>query len=89
MVRRANAWRAAGVDAGGDVNGDGTIDASDARAMYHAYTDEALLGNGEEGGANRFRRQLLGPLAGKANPSDDDLKAMLRNANELREEFRQ
>ena len=88
MVLRANAWRAAGVSLGGDINGDAVIDESDARAMYHSYTNEALLGNGENGGAARFRRQLLGPLAGKAVPTDEDLKAMLLRANSLREEFR-
>ena len=89
MVRKAYAWRSAGVDQGGDINGDGMIDASDARAMYHAYTDESLLGDGAHGGAVRFRAQFLGPLAGNADPTDEDLKAMLRRANELREEFTQ
>ncbi len=87
MLRTANAWRAAGVNEGGDINDDGAIDGSDAYAMYYAYAFESLLGNGEEGGTARFRSQLLGPLAGKANPTDEDLKEMLRRANRLREEY--
>ena len=55
--------------------------------MYRAYTYESLLGDGEEGGAARFRLQLLGPLAGKTDPTDEELKAMLRRANELREAY--
>ena len=63
------------------------IDGSDARAMYFAYDFESLLGDGDEGGAARFRLQLLGPLAGKTDPTDEDLKAMLRRANALREAY--
>ena len=48
---------------------------------------ESLLGNGEEGGTDRFRSLLLSPLAGKPDLSDADLKEMLRRANRLREEF--
>ena len=87
MLRTANAWRAAGDNEGGDINDDGAIDGSDAYAMYYAYAFESLLGNGDEGGTARFRSQLLGPLAGKPDPTDEDLKAMLRRANRLREEF--
>ena len=87
VLRRANAWRAAGVNGGGDINADGMIDGSDARAMYNAYAYESLLGDGEEGGAARFRSQLLGPLAGQPDPSDGNLTEMLRKANRLREEF--
>ena len=87
MVAKANTWRTEGLTEGGDINADGAIDWSDARAMYHAYTYESLLGDGEEGGAARFRAQLLGPLAGKSDPTDEELKAMLRRANELREAF--
>ena len=89
MVRKANVWATEGLDEGGDINADGTIDGSDARAMNYAYRYESLLGDGEEGGAARFRLQLLGPLAGKAEPTDEDLKAMLRRANELREAYGQ
>ena len=87
MVARANTWRTEGLDEGGDINADGMIDWDDARAMYQAYRYASLLGDGEEGGAARFRLQLLGPLAGKENPTDEDLKAMLRRANELREAY--
>ena len=89
MLRRANAWREAGVSEGGDINDDGVINGSDAYAMYYAYAFESLLGNGEEGGTARFRSQLLGPLAGNPDPTDEDLKDMLRRANRLREEFSQ
>ncbi len=87
MVARANTWRTEGLNEDGDINADGMIDESDARAMYYAYTYESLLGDGEDGGAERFRTQLLGPLAGTADPTDEDLKAMLRRANELREAY--
>ena len=87
ILRSANAWRATGINDGGDINADGAIDGSEAYAMYYAYTYESLLGNGEEGGAARFRSQLLGPLAGKPNASDEDLKEMLRRANTLREDY--
>ena len=87
MVAKAITWRKEGLNEGGDINADGMIDDSDALAMYRAYTYESLLGDGEEGGAARFRLQLLGRLAGKENPTDDELKAMLRRANELREAY--
>ena len=87
MVRKANTWRTEGLNEGGDINADGAIDGSDAQAMYRAYRYESLLGDGEEGGAARFRAQLLGPYAGKPDPTDEDLKAMLRRANELREAY--
>lgn len=41
----------------------------------------------EQAGAARFRLQLLGPLAGKPDPTDEELKAMLRRANESREAY--
>ena len=87
MIRKANAWKAAGVDAGGDINEDGVVDESDAFVMYYAYTTENLVGNGETGGTARFRQLLLAAFANKDNPTDEDLKAMLRRANELREDF--
>ena len=87
MIRKSLAWQEAGVDAGGDINEDGEIDESDAFVMYYAYTTANLVGNGTTGGTARFRQLLLAAFAGKANPTDEDLKAMLRRANELREEF--
>ena len=63
------------------------IDGADANAMYYAYAFGGLLGNGETGGTARFRSQLLGPLAGKPDPTDEDLREMLRRANKLREEI--
>ena len=87
MIRKANAWKAAGVDAGGDINEDGVIDESDAFVMYYAYVTANLVGDGETGGTARFRQLLLAAFANKANPTDEDLKAMLRRANKLREEF--
>ena len=84
MLGKANEWREAGVEVGGDINGDGRIDGSDALAMYYAFEFENLVGNGETGGTTRFRRSLLAELAAQANPSDADLKAMLRNAHALR-----
>ena len=87
MIRKANAWKDAGVDAGGDINEDGAIDESDAFVMYYAYTNANLVGDGETGGTERFRQLLLAAFASKDNPTDEDLKAMLRRANELREDF--
>ena len=87
MIRKANAWKEAGVNAGGDINEDGLVDESDAFVMYYAYTTESLVGNGETGGTARFRQLLLAAFANKDNPTDEDLKAMLRRANELREDF--
>ncbi len=87
MIRKANAWKKAGVDAGGDINEDGVIDESDAFVMYYAYVTANLVGDGEAGGTARFRQLLLAAFANKANPTDEDLKAMLRRANKLREEF--
>ena len=88
MLRRANAWRGAGADAGGDVNEDGRIDGDDALVMYYAYTSSSLLGDGETGGVGRFRQTLLAGRAGSANPSDADLMKMLRRANDLTERLR-
>ena len=87
MLRNANDWRTAGVNEGGDINEDGMIGGADANAMYYAYAFGGLLGNGETGGTARFRSQLLGPLAGKPDPTDEDLREMLRRANKLREEY--
>ncbi len=83
MLRKANTWRAAGVGAGGDINGDGLIDGADALAMYYAFEFEDLVGDGEIGGSARFRRSLMGELSGKPNPGDADLKTLLRNAHAL------
>ena len=87
MIRKANAWKEAGVDAGGDINEDGVIDESDAFMMYYAYATANLVGDGETGGTARFRQLLLAAFANKENPTDEDLKAMLRRANKLREGF--
>ena len=87
MIRKANAWKKAGVDAGGDINEDGMVDESDAFVMYYAYATANLVGDGETGGTARFRQLLLAAFANKDNPTDEDLKAMLRRANELREDF--
>ena len=84
LLRAANAWRSAGLDAGGDVNRDGAINGDDALVMYYAYTLSSVLGNGDEGGFERYRREQLGGLAGVSNPTDEDLRALLRAANELR-----
>ena len=88
MLLSANEWKNAGASTGGDVNGDGTLDADDALVMYYAYALESLLGNGDTGGVERFRRTLLSGRAGRPNPSDEDLKQMLRNANALRSSIR-
>ena len=87
MIRKANAWQEVGVDAGGDINEDGVIDESDAFVMYYAYATANLVGDGETGGTARFRQLLLAAFANKDNPTDEDLKAMLRRANTLREDF--
>ena len=87
MLGKANQWREVGVEVGGDINGDGVIDSDDALAMYYAFEFENLVGDGEAGGAARFRRSLLAAFATQANPTDENLKAMLRRANKLREDF--
>ena len=84
MLGKANKWREVGLEVGGDINGDGAIDSDDAMIMYYAFEFENLVGNGETGGTTRFRRSLLAELATQSNPSDADLKAMLRNAHALR-----
>ena len=87
MIRKANVWREVGVDSGGDINDDGEINESDALVMIYAYELENLVGNGTTGGTARFRQFLLASHANKANPTDEELKAMLRRANELRNDF--
>ena len=87
MIRKSLAWQEVGVEAGGDINEDGEIDEEDAYVMYHAYANANLVGNGTTGGTARFRQLLLVAFAGKENPTDEDLKAMLRRANKLREDF--
>ena len=87
MIRKANAWKDAGVDAGGDINEDGVVDESDAFVMYYAYTTANLVGDGETGGTARFRQLLLAAFTNKDNPTDEDLKKMLRRANKLRGDF--
>ena len=81
MLRKSQAWRASGVDAGGDVNGDAMIDMDDALLMYYAYELGELLGDGDSGGVARFRQTLLAGPSGRVAPSDADLMAILRNAN--------
>ena len=87
MLRKANVWRSVGVAHGGDINEDGAIDGDDAFVMYYAYEFADLVGDGETGGTARHRQHLLASRAGKDDPSDDDLKRMLRRANKLREDF--
>ena len=87
MLRRANVWRSVGVAVGGDINEDGAIDGDDAFVMYYAYEFADLLGDGETGGTARHRQHLLSSRANKDNPTDQDLKKMLRRANALRDEF--
>ena len=90
MLRRANSFRDCCGESGnliGDINDDGIVDSDDALVMYYAFALESLLGNGEPGrGLSRFREILLGGLAGKnnPNPSDSDLREMLRKAGALR-----
>ena len=84
MLRKANEWREVGVEVGGDLNGDGAIDGNDAMIMYYAFSFEDLVGDGETGGASRFRRSLLEELAAPSNPGDAELRALLRNAHALR-----
>ena len=89
MLRKADAWKAAGAGTARDITADGAIDANDALAMYHAYTLETLLGDGEVGGMVRYRRHLLEALwSGTGSAVDFDLQAMLARANLLREVVR-
>ena len=55
--------------------------------MYYAYEFADLVGNGETGGTARHRRHLLASRSGKDEPTDADLKKMLRRANKLKEDF--
>ena len=87
MLRRANVWRSVGVAHGGDINEDGAIDGDDAFVMYYAYEFADLVGDGETGGTARHRQHLLSSRSSKDNPTDQDLKKMLRRANALRDEF--
>ena len=68
-----------------DVNGDGVLDGNDALILYHSYASAAQLGDGETGGTAASRQSLLAGYSGKTNPSDDDLKAMIRKANAWKE----
>ena len=67
-----------------DGNGDGVVDGDDALVMYYAYQFESLLGRGGTGGFAELRRRLLAGLANAADPTDEDLRRMLRNAHALR-----
>ena len=87
MLRKANLWRDVGLAHGGDINEDGVIDGSDAFVMYYAYEFADLVGDGETGGTARHRQHLLSSRSNKDNPTDEDLKKMLRRANQLREDF--
>ena len=84
LLRAANVWRSGALEAGGDVNGNGVIDADDALVMYYAYAYRSQLGNGEGGGFEEYRQAYLRGLSGLSNPTDDDLRALLRAANALR-----
>ena len=87
MIRKSHTWQEVGMDVGGDINEDGEVDEEDAFVMYHAYTNANLVGNGTTGGTARFRQLLLAAVANKENPTDEDLKAMLRRANKLRDDI--
>ena len=87
MLRKANAWRSVGLAHGGDINEDGAIDGDDAFVMYYAYEFADLVGDGEIGGTARHRQHLLASRSGKDEPTDEDLKKMLRRANKLKEDF--
>ena len=87
MLRKANVWRSVGLAHGGDINEDGAIDGDDAFVMYYAYEFADLVGDGETGGTARHRRHLLASRSGQDEPTDEDLKKMLRRANKLREDF--
>ena len=87
MLRKANVWRSVGLAHGGDINEDGAIDGDDAFVMYYAYEFADLVGNGQTGGTARHRRHLLASRAGQDEPTDADLKKMLRRANKLKEDF--
>ena len=87
MLRKANVWRSVGLGHGGDINEDGAIDGDDAFVMYYAYEFADLVGDGQTGGTARHRQHLLASRSGKDDPSDADLKKMLRRANKLKEDF--
>ena len=87
MIRKALVWQEFGLDAGGDINEDGEIDEEDTFVMYYAYANADLVGDGTTGGTARFRQLLLSAFANQENPTDEDLKGMLRRANKLKEDF--
>ena len=64
-----------------DVNGDGMLDGNDALILYHTYASANQLGDGETGGTAESRESLLAGYSGKDDPTDDELKAMIRKAN--------
>ena len=66
---------------GADVNEDGQVNEDDALVMYYAYALGTLLGDGDSGGVERFRRVLLGARGGDLGSGDDALRGMLRRAN--------
>ena len=67
-----------------DVNGDGVLDTNDAQVMLYAFQFEGLVGDGETGGTAESRQRFLAGYSGKTDPSDDDLRTMLRSANAWR-----
>lgn len=69
-----------------DINQSGQLTADDALIMYYAYTFSELLGNGDSGGTVDFRRTFLAGLAGISNPTDADLRDLLKRANALQAE---
>ncbi len=87
MLRKAHVWKVVGLVHGGDINEDGVIDGDDAFVMYYAYEFADLVGDGETGGTARHRQHLLASRSNKDDPTDEDLKAMLKRANKLLEDF--
>ena len=67
-----------------DLNDNEEVDAEDALVMYYAFAFKDLLGDSSGPGVARYRRALLSDsLSG--NPSDADLRGLLRRAKDWRD----
>ena len=83
MWHKAIAWQKSPNSDYADLSQDDEFDWDDALISYYALQLEDVLGDGESGGFARFRQALLGALTGGSDPSDEDLKDILRTAHEV------
>ena len=85
LICNAVSWRQIARPVGGDITGDAVIDGNDALVMYYAYEFSEVVGTGAPGaGYLQLRTLLLNGLAAPMSPADADYRALIRQANRIK-----